>query len=275
MTKYAHQPRVFIGSSAEALHVAKKIQVNLDQVAECTVWPQSVFRASETAIGSLERAARNVDWAIFVVAPDDLLTKQNGTMAAPRDNVVFEIGFFMGAVGSRKTCLVRPEGCDMHLPSDLNGLTIETYRDRSDGNLEAALGKVCTRLEEVFADPAWRDRQPPPGSLEQTSNDGPPRPRRRRSLGMASRVKRSEEYQIVDISETGALLETCAGPVPLGTPMNLNLDLDGNVAEVRGCVVRVQQPDWGRVGGVAVKFEHIPGFSKDLIRRYVHADGVS
>ncbi len=106
------------------------------------------------------------------------------------------------------------------------------------------------------------------------SDGNPARPRRRRSLGVASQVTRSEEYLILDISETGAFLETRTPPIPDFTPMALNLNLDGRIAEVSASVVRVQKPDWGKAGGIGVHFEHFPGSSKDLIRHYVYADGV-
>ena len=56
--------------------------------------------------------------------------------------------------------------------------------------------------------------------------------------------------------------------------MELNLNLDGRIAEVSASVVRVQKPDWGKAGGIGVQFEHVPGSSKDLIRHYVYADGM-
>lgn len=42
---------------------------------------------------------------------------------APRDNVLFEAGFFMGLLGRRKTFLVWCEDDSLEPPSDLGGVT--------------------------------------------------------------------------------------------------------------------------------------------------------
>lgn len=79
-----------------------------------------------------------------------MVTKRNVHKNSPRDNVLFELGLFMGALGREKTFIVHCRDKDIDLPTDLAGVTLATFRDRSDGNLQAALGPVCLDIKEAI-----------------------------------------------------------------------------------------------------------------------------
>ena len=145
-----HRPGFFIGSSTEGLAVAEAVQLGLDEVAECTVWNQSVFDPSRTVIESLVDIAREFECAVLVLSPDDMVTKRGATTTAPRDNLIFEAGLFTGTLGRARTFLVYCRDKPIALPSDLAGVTAATYALRSDGNLHAALGPVCTRIKRTL-----------------------------------------------------------------------------------------------------------------------------
>jgi hypothetical protein len=94
------------------------------------------------------------------------------------------------------------------------------------------------------------------------------RRRRRRSLGVARPEGPATELRIVNISATGALLET-NGEIPVGQLLELDLDLEnGATAHVKARVARVQYPDWGRIGGVGIAFTEFDGRSEEIIRDY-------
>lgn len=141
------KPRVFIGSSVEGLPVAEAIQLGLEYDAECTMWSQGVFGLSQGTLESLLRAVKDFDFAILVLTPDDLVHKRGISRNSPRDNVLFELGLFMGALGRERTYIVRCRDEAIDLPTDLAGVTVADYGRRSDGNLHAALGSVCTRIK--------------------------------------------------------------------------------------------------------------------------------
>src|SRR5881296_938835 len=118
------KPTLFIGSSAEGLAVAKAIQVGLADVAEVTVWDDGIFDLTESTLTSLLQALARFDFGVFVLSPDDILRIREKEFRAVRDNVVFELGLFLGRLGSERTFFVRPSGdTDLHLPSDLMGRT--------------------------------------------------------------------------------------------------------------------------------------------------------
>jgi predicted nucleotide-binding protein len=66
------KPHVFVGSSTEQLRWSRAIQLELDNDAEVTVWPQGVFKPSRSEMNSLIAEARRCDFAIFVFGPDDI-----------------------------------------------------------------------------------------------------------------------------------------------------------------------------------------------------------
>jgi predicted nucleotide-binding protein len=148
--KSGRRPRIFIGSSSLGLPIAEAIQLGLDDSAECTVWNQSVFDPSKTTIESLVDISRGFDGAVLVVTPDDMVMTRGAQTAAPRDNIIFEAGLFTGTLGRARTFLVHSRDLEIRLPSDLAGVTAAMYADRSDGNLHAALGPVCTRIKRAL-----------------------------------------------------------------------------------------------------------------------------
>lgn len=138
--------RLFIGSSVEGLPVANQLQALLEHDADVTVWHQGVFSPSSGSLESLVGIAPTFDFAVLVLTPDDVVTKRDKSKNAPRDNVLFELGLFIGSIGPGRTYFVHPRE-DMALPSDLAGITPLTYdANRSDGNLCAALGPAANSV---------------------------------------------------------------------------------------------------------------------------------
>jgi|GEM_PF-716041 len=141
------KPRVFIGSSVEGLNVAYAVQQNLLHDAEVTVWDQGVFELSKTTIESLSKALQESDFAVFVFSPDDLVKIRSTSSAVVRDNVLFEFGLFIGKLGRDRVYFLLPMTGDLHLPSDLLGITPGKYEEnRSDGSMQAATGAACNQI---------------------------------------------------------------------------------------------------------------------------------
>ncbi|MEQ0723403.1 TIR domain-containing protein [Stutzerimonas stutzeri] len=145
------KPRIFIASAVEALDVADAFNVNLDHQAEVTVWKNG-FNLSQNTIDSLIKMAESVDFAIFIFTPDDIAEIRNQQKQIVRDNVVFELGLFLGTLGKERCFIVKPRDTDLHFPTDLLGLTPADYNGkRSDGNLEAAVNHPCALIKKEVA----------------------------------------------------------------------------------------------------------------------------
>jgi predicted nucleotide-binding protein len=141
-------PRVFIGSSKESLDIARTIQQELYNDALPRVWDQGVFDLSNTTIESLEQGLDQSDAAIFVFSPDDIVTIRSQQHLTARDNVVFELGLFIGRLDRGRTFIVRPRNIPgFHLPTDLIGVTAAEYNANRPGEtLRAALGPACHEI---------------------------------------------------------------------------------------------------------------------------------
>ena len=150
--------KVFVVSSAEALVIAQEVQSILShEKFEVTVWTDGVFGVSDYALDSLEKALDESDFAIAIGQPDDITEQRGAAQPTPRDNVVFELGLFIGRLGRRRTILLEPSGEAVRLPSDLKGLTTIRYKHDRDKNLTSQLGPACTQIRKHIADLGPRD----------------------------------------------------------------------------------------------------------------------
>lgn len=142
------RPRLFIGSSTESLKYSYAIQEELEDSAEVTVWTQGIFKLTKTSIESLIMALENYDFAVFVFAPNDVVRLRRQNYTVVRDNVVFELGLFMGKLGRPRVFIVVPKGSErLRIPTDLAGLMVGKFDpNRTDKNLRAAFGPFCTEV---------------------------------------------------------------------------------------------------------------------------------
>lgn len=146
------KPKMFIASSTEHLDLAYAAQEGLEHDVEATVWSQGVFQPSRTTMASLVDVLDESDFGLFILAPDDITTIRANTRQTVRDNVIFELGLFIGKLGSDRCFLIVPHGGeDLHLPTDLLGITPASFApDRQDANLVAALGPACNRIRKAI-----------------------------------------------------------------------------------------------------------------------------
>jgi hypothetical protein len=141
------KPKLFIASSAESINVANAVNVNLDHNLEVTLWNTGTFKLSSTTVEDLVKMSSKVDFALFVFTPDDLGTIRDKTEHIVRDNVLFELGLFIGAIGKERSFILKPRGEDMHFPTDLLGTCLADYEpNRSDGDIISATNRACSLI---------------------------------------------------------------------------------------------------------------------------------
>ena len=143
------RPRLFIGSSRESIGIAENIHSNLDEIAEVTPWNKGTFGLNESGLESLMRQKEEYDFACFIVRREDIATVRGELRDITRDNVILEIGLFLGAIGRERVFIIHPRGARPDLPSDLDGITLLDYdANRRDRNYQAALTKACLAIKQ-------------------------------------------------------------------------------------------------------------------------------
>src|SRR5260221_13672109 len=129
------RPTLFIGSSSESLDVAYAAQRNLEDVAEGVVWTQGLFELTKGHLESLLDALDDTEFGLFIFGADDVTRFRGAEMRTARDNVVFELGLFIGRLGRQRSFIMMPKGVsDFHLPTDLLGINIATFQPPSQSD---------------------------------------------------------------------------------------------------------------------------------------------
>ena len=143
------KPNVFVISSAESLPYARALRVGIERVAQTDIWSdEDIFRPGAYPLEALEAKVADADFGIAFAEPDDLVTSRGVTSSAPRDNVLFELGFFMSRLGRHRTLLIVPRSGEVKLPSDFKGLTPITYEKASSPS--KSLGPAIDRVINVI-----------------------------------------------------------------------------------------------------------------------------
>jgi hypothetical protein len=140
--------RIFIASSSEGKPVAQAVKQQFADFEQVDIWYEDVFQINHSYFDSLNRAANLYDFAIVCLTPDDLLSSRGQEQMAPRDNVLFELGLFMGRLGTNRAFVVADE--KTRILSDLQGITLATYRHPTTGSMMSAVGNACAKIRNVI-----------------------------------------------------------------------------------------------------------------------------
>lgn len=144
--------RLWIGSSSENIELAEAVLgqfVNLPEY-ECEIWDQDTFGFGEGTLESLEDKVNDSDFVIMCLGPDDVVESRGTTTDAPRDNVLFELGLFMGGLGRRRAIALYQSDLELKIPSDLHGIKHARYQRRSGETLDKAVRPTCHTLKTHF-----------------------------------------------------------------------------------------------------------------------------
>jgi hypothetical protein len=110
--------------TAQALHLFLKERLGL----KVRNW-EIDFAAAGIILDEIETAARLCSGGIFLFTQDDAL-EGSDARAAPRDNVVFEAGYFAAAKGRDRVLIILERGAKM--PADLGGNIFLELSDKGD-----------------------------------------------------------------------------------------------------------------------------------------------
>ena len=143
------KPKVFLVSSTDALPIAHAIRDGLGGAVYTMLWSEGVFFAGGYTLDDLEKQVHDSDFAIAVAEPDDIVTSRGVTQPTMRDNVLFELGLFMGQLSRHRAILVHPKIDNLKIPSDLQGLTFIRYEPGDASTLADRMKPVCEKILKV------------------------------------------------------------------------------------------------------------------------------
>lgn len=86
-------------------------------------------------------AEADVGFAIVLLTPDDeggLQDSDGDPRPRARQNVVFEMGFFVGKLGRKRVCALKAEDVDLEIPSDYAGVVYVPFGEGRDWRLRLA-----------------------------------------------------------------------------------------------------------------------------------------
>ncbi|MFN7959864.1 MAG: nucleotide-binding protein [Thermoanaerobaculia bacterium] len=150
-TRICSQQRCFVGfsSTAESAYVSLRDSLlGVLPTLKFIDWRWD-FRAGRFLLSEIENASRGCDAALFLVTKDDAVTQSDGALVeSPRDNVVFEIGYFAARLGMERTLLLVEQGTQ--IPSDWGGIIRVEFKNRSD--MSNAVLRSLRELGRIFAD---------------------------------------------------------------------------------------------------------------------------
>lgn len=112
--------------------------------------PYATFegKIGDTVIATFERMANEAALALVLCTPEDEMADGSWN---PRQNVIFELGYFRAKLGANKTCILRQtQGKKLNMPSDLNGVL-----DIDMDNSAAFVTKLSAVLREAGFTPSF------------------------------------------------------------------------------------------------------------------------
>lgn len=152
-------PKVFIGSSKRNLRIAKVLADGLEKepVVKATVWDEGVFSLNRGILEDLLGQLDQFDFAVLVLAPDDMTISKDQLSPSTRDNVLFECGLFMGKLGRDRVFVVYDDSIELKVPSDLSGVTLARYDGSRVTGLTpaAAVREACRLIGDAIKRPTF------------------------------------------------------------------------------------------------------------------------
>lgn len=124
--------KVFIIHGHDELLKAQ-VQLLLSRAGVSNIVLHEQADRGRTIIDKLIEESRDANYAIALLCPDDIMG--DGTQRA-RQNVIMEIGYFMGKLGKERIRLVKKG--DTEIPSDLQGILYENYDEAGAWKMKIA-----------------------------------------------------------------------------------------------------------------------------------------
>jgi hypothetical protein len=146
------KPTIFVGSSSEGLEAARMVNAHLAGEFLPYRWNNGLFLPGYYTLETLEGELKKRNFAVIVATPDDPIIKRGEAFDGIRDNLLLELGLFMGAMGRHRAFLMVPAHKKLSIPSDLAGLTHIRYdAERFQGGYADKANAIQTACMDLRA----------------------------------------------------------------------------------------------------------------------------
>jgi hypothetical protein len=140
---------LFVGSTVEGLEYARTLQDSLKHDLAVSLWTE-IFKPGLNNLEALLNATKQYDCAVFFFTCDDTVTCRGVEKNAVRDNLLFEYGLFIGALGRERVWFAYDLNEDIkNLPTDICGINPITFNSNSTPN-ESIVGPVATAIKKAM-----------------------------------------------------------------------------------------------------------------------------
>lgn len=157
------RPGVFLGSSGRAEATATEIRDFVSSLGFRVVYWKTDFRRGYSILDELRAASYSCKYAILLLTPDDRIAGDDPRWV-PRDNVIFEAGYFINALGPRRTAVVVQRG--VHVLADYAGHIYYDLLTKSNDPAVADVSSIKDGLRKFLS-------QDIPGEANPESNTAP------------------------------------------------------------------------------------------------------
>jgi hypothetical protein len=136
---------VFLAYSSGVGPLADRVRRFLVDKLNLSVLDWHDLPASSFVMDNIVKAERQTMFGVFLLTKDDKEVGKGGVRrAVPRDNVIFEAGYFAGAKGPQFDLIIHEPGAK--LPTDLGGFV---YLESKSGS---EISSIETKIRDYFAE---------------------------------------------------------------------------------------------------------------------------
>jgi prolyl-tRNA editing enzyme YbaK/EbsC (Cys-tRNA(Pro) deacylase) len=144
--------KVFVASSLEAKAEDKFVRGVLEENSVDVITWRDIFHVGEFSLDSLLNISQEIHGAIIISTPDDKVWYRGSELFAPRDNILFEMGLFIKALGAKQVALVfckDEKGLTPKIPTDISGLNVIFFEREKKAMNETQLEKWVHNFKQV------------------------------------------------------------------------------------------------------------------------------
>jgi hypothetical protein len=102
------------------------------------------------------QATKQFSFGLFILTPDDVIVSRKEKQLSSRDNVIFELGMFLGALGKDRVFAVAQENLDgsgmIKIPSDLFGVHVGRFSIDDLNHNVGSIGSVLVPIKLKIRD---------------------------------------------------------------------------------------------------------------------------